>query len=229
MRHRRDPLVRCPDCRLRQSLCVCGLIPRLQTDTHLLVVLHQAEAHKSSNTGRLAARALARGAFVQRIPGDELAAPLPIPAGAVPYLLYPDASAMPLAEVAARHPADAAPVCLVVPDGTWGQASRMRRRLPMLAALPCVALPEPQEGDASSYRLRHAHLPERLSTLEAIARAVELLEATRGRDGARVRAELERLLRVMVERTLFARGKLRAEEVFGGLPPGAVRDHRGTG
>jgi len=56
-----------------------------------------------------------------------------------------------------------------------------------------------------------------LATLEAIARAMGILE------GPEVQAALERPFRAMVERTLWSRGSVAAEDVSGGIPTGTVR------
>ena len=64
-------------------------------------------------------------------------------------------------------------------------------------------------------RLRTPRLPGHRSTLEAIALALETLE---GGSGASVRHRLESIYRVMVERTLWSRGRLTAAEVTGGIP-----------
>ena len=74
-----------------------------------------------------------------------------------------------------------------------------------------------QDTKPSIYRLRseaHAH---GLATIEAIARALAVLE------GPEIEAALELPFRAMVERTLWARGDLEAESVTGGIPEGAVR------
>lgn len=63
---------------------------------------------------------------------------------------------------------------LVVPDGTWRKARKLLHLNPLLAALPRVIL----VGDAvSRYRLRKAPGPGALSTVEAIAQALQVLEA----------------------------------------------------
>lgn len=49
----------CSTCRLLQTLCICSLVPRLETRTRLLQVVAHGEARKPSNTGLLAARCLA--------------------------------------------------------------------------------------------------------------------------------------------------------------------------
>jgi len=63
--------------------------------------------------------------------------------------------------------------------------------------------------------LRRAARPGQLCTLEAIARALGVLE------GPEVQRQLEGLLRIMVERTLWSAGRLGADEVAGGIPPSA--------
>jgi DTW domain-containing protein YfiP len=110
-------------------------------------------------------------------------------------------------------------VTLVVPDGNWRQASKVYKRVPGLRGVPCVTLPK---GPPSRYRLRAEAHPKGLSTLEAIARALGILE------GAHVQRELERVLTVMVERTLWARGTLPTRDATQPLPEGAVR-HAPTG
>ena len=60
------PHLRCPDCRLHRSVCICALLPRIQTRTRLVLVLHQLEARKPTNTGLVAARCLTNSAVVYR-------------------------------------------------------------------------------------------------------------------------------------------------------------------
>jgi len=57
---------RCPDCRLARTACLCGLIPQIHTKTRVVLILHQLEERKTSNTGRLALRCLSNGEVVIR-------------------------------------------------------------------------------------------------------------------------------------------------------------------
>jgi len=186
---------RCAACRLDERRCLCALLPRLETRTRLVLVLHRDEAHKPTNTGQLAARCIINSeVLVRGRPGE------PVPrfcadAATQPLLLFPHDDALPLAAFAAS----ARPVTLIVPDGTWRQAARVSHRLPGLEGVPRVALP-PEAP--SGYRVRAGAHAERVPTLEAIARAFGVLE------GAAVREALERLHRALVERTLAARGTL---------------------
>lgn len=220
------PHLRCADCRMHLSLCICALLPRLETRTRVVLLLHQLEVDKPTNTGVVAARCLPNSAIVYRgrapdaeargASVDEQAERLAaaIPAGTRAAFLFPHPSATPL-------PAwqGGPPVTLIVPDGTWRQASRARSRLGRALALPCVTLAgfahQPEGGAPTTGRLRAASRPGRLATLEALALALGVLE------GPDVEAALMRVFRVMTDRTLWTNGRLAREAVTGGVPEGA--------
>jgi DTW domain-containing protein YfiP len=186
---------RCPGCRLLTAACLCELIPRIETRTRVVVVVHRLEADKPSNTGRLALRCLPNSDVVIRGALDRTTT---VPAWAEhgdPVLLFPHPDARPLA--AFRD--GARPVTLIVPDGTWRQAQRIRRRVAGLDALPCAFV---ARDAPSTYRLRRAIDPQRLSTMEAIAEALGVLE---GPGGPPTREALLRTFEVMVERSLRSR------------------------
>jgi DTW domain-containing protein len=194
---------------VHRGLCVCALAPRLETRTRLVVVLHRSEDRKSSNTGRLAAECIAGSVVHVRGHRETQDARLTWDPSTQPLLLFPHEDALPLARFAGG-----APVTLIVPDGTWRQASKVRARVPGLRDVRCVTLPP---GPPSSYRLRaESHAP-RLATIEAIARAMGVLE------GPAVEAALSRVFHALVERTLWARGDLAADDVRDGIPAGAMR------
>ncbi len=192
---RRDNLdIRCRRCRMHQRLCLCALMPRITTRTRLLLVIHRDEERKPSNTGLLAAQCLENSeVWVRGVHGE------PPPQflsdeSVQPLLLYPQATAIPIAKFAASP----LPITLIVPDGTWRQAGKVKARMPGLGEVPCVSLPK--EDAPTHYRLRRETKNHGLATLEAIARAMGILE------GAQVRDSLERIFQIMVERTLRLRG-----------------------
>lgn len=185
---------RCPGCRLLSEKCLCALVPRIETRTRVLVILHHLETQKPSNTGLLALRALPNSAAIVRGSRDR---DTPVPVWrdlADPVLLFPHPDALPLAHWRG-HPR---PVTLIVPDGTWRQAQRVRRRVPGLDAVPCAYV---ARDAASGYRLRRAEDPRRLSTIEAIAEALAVLED----GGAPARDALLGIFDVMVQRSLAGR------------------------
>jgi len=215
---------RCGQCRLFQHHCLCGLLPRVETRTRVVVVLHQLEDHKTSNTGRLAHRCLPNSEIVFRgDPERARLAHLARQAGRAGHAAPPaEPSTEPPGEAPASprwpewtahgdpvllfpHP-DAVPLerwrdhprplTLIVPDGTWGQGQRVRHRTPGLASVPCAAI---SRAEPSNYRLRTASDPRRLATLEAIAEALGILE------GDEPRRQLLAIFDVMVQRSLRAR------------------------
>ena len=177
----------------------------------MVLLLHHSESRKPSNTGQLAAQCLENSqvALHGAPAGEKACGLMPWPASTQPLLLFPHADATPFSTWA-NHPQ---PITLVVPDGTWRQAFKMRRRVPGLSALPCVASPI---GDPTRYQLRSEKLAGGLATMEAIARAMGVFE------GPEVERALLHVFRVMVERTLWARGLMATHKVTGGIPPGAL-------
>lgn len=211
MSRRDNRTSRCDRCMMHLSLCVCSLIQPIATRTRLVLVIHRAEVRKPTNTGHLATSSLTNSEIHVRGQEGKPSGPITWPEGSQPLLLFPhENEAKPLVAGARFEE----PVTLIVPDGNWRQASKVRARVPGLRDVPCVTLPA---GAPSIYRLRTEAHPTGLATVEAIARALEILEGDRG---AVVREALERVFRAMVERTLWVRGSIPADEVTGGLPPG---------
>jgi DTW domain-containing protein len=172
----------CPRCLFQQRVCLCAEIPALATRTRVLIVRHHSERHRSSNSGRLAHLALSNSELVDH---GGLAGPAvlpPLPPGT--WLVFPEGEP---ALVAPAPP----PRQLIVLDATWSQARRMFRKLPALRGLPILRL---AISAAPALRLRAAPTPDRVSTLEAIAHALRLLE------GDEAAAALERLFATAVER-----------------------------
>jgi DTW domain-containing protein len=145
--------------------CVCALAPRLHTRTRLLVILHDDEAKKPTNTGRLAALCCDNSQVLVRGRRNE---PLDLSflAGQNAAVLCPDETATVAQPVAG-------PFTLVVPDGSWRQASKMPRREPMLRDLPRITLPA---MPPRMPRLRCETKDNGLSTFVAIAHALGLIE-----------------------------------------------------
>ncbi|MDQ3366911.1 MAG: DTW domain-containing protein [Myxococcota bacterium] len=154
---------RCPRCLFQRRVCLCADIPSVPTRTRIVIVRHHLEQWRSSNSGRLAHFALPNSEIVDH-GGSDGPAQLPPLDGA--WLLYPEG------QVTHEAPPDP-PRQLIVLDATWSQARRMYRKLGALRGLPILRLPEQPMPVA---RLRESPAPGRVSTIEAIARALRLLE-----------------------------------------------------
>ncbi|MCP4500136.1 MAG: DTW domain-containing protein [Deltaproteobacteria bacterium] len=196
---------------MHKSLCICQHIPHLKVAPQLRLLIHRREDLRTTNTGKLAALCLADSeVWVHGLPDQNLAAPAN-PSGPQ-LLLFPSDDAEPLSE--AHNEGGAA--TLFVPDGSWRQARRMVKQLPWLDRMKKVCLPP--GGVPSLYRLRTGRNLDDLATAEAIARAMGVLVG--GEAGDEVRKAIENVFCRMVERTLFSRGLMPADEVFGGIPDG---------
>ncbi|HCS76581.1 MAG TPA: hypothetical protein DIW05_02250 [Syntrophaceae bacterium] len=176
-------------CHLRREICICPILPTVQTRAEFLILRHIREAGRRSNTGRLAALSMPNSRMVSCGGGDRI--------GLSPFddellrapgtcLLWPDGTSMTLDRD------QTPPNRIVVLDGTWRQARRLYNRMPVLRAIPKLVLSAPTR---SRDRLREQHRADGMSTLEAVAAAVARLE------GACVAEPLERLYDEVVQRT----------------------------
>jgi DTW domain-containing protein YfiP len=200
-----DP--RCSGCFLKPALCMCALLPSIATRTRVALALHKMEHGKSTNTGRLAARCL-QSCEVFAFGYDLPVLPARVwPEGHTPVVLFPLASAKPIADFRGQDK-----LCLIVLDANWRAANRMRKRFAE-QNIPFASCPP----TSSIYRLRAEPSATGLSTLEAIAAALQALE------GGSVQAELLQALRVFQDRTLWLRGSLDRKDVEGGIPLGVER------
>jgi DTW domain-containing protein YfiP len=175
MRSATDLTNRCARCLVRRDLCLCAEVVTVPTRTSFVVVRHVLEKFRSTNTGRIALLALSNGSLVE-FGGED-------PPGSLGPLIGPDAA---LLFPDGGRPFEGPVGTVVVVDGSWSQARRMVQRIPALRCLPRLSLPM---GEALP-RLRAPTRPDGLSTIEAMVRALSLLE---GEEVARPLADLCRL------------------------------------
>jgi len=158
----RDLSGHCTRCLLQQEICVCGVLPRVETRTEFILIRHVTELFLTSNTGRFAALSLPNSRLLSYGGGPEFdAAPLRESGTA---LLYCSGTPRPL---------DFTPKRLIVLDGSFRQARRMYKRVRELRDLPELTLPAPR---VTPTRLRTPTHAGGMSTIEAIAMAIARLE-----------------------------------------------------
>lgn len=177
---------RCAACLRPQSACICAWVAPVAHEVEVLILQHPLEADNPKGSARLLHLCLPHSRLlVGEVFSDQTL--FGAPSGSAKaagnprqsLLLYPDmpqdralgiAAPPALPSDALREPAR---LRLVVLDGTWRKSRKMLHLNPVLQKLPRLSL---QGLPPSRYRLRKAHQPDQLSTLEATCAALAQLE-----------------------------------------------------
>lgn len=195
---------KCLECRMPGRLCICGLSPHLRLETRVEAVVHYADLRRMSNSGRLISLALANSAVhVRGLNGQPVEIMTDGPW--TDLTLFPGAGAEELTPGLLGRLNR--PLRLLVPDGNWNQAAGASRREPSLARAPKVRLPG---GITAKYRIRRHDDTTKLCTMEAVIRALGLIESPEAE------ARLEAFFQSWVCRTLYIKGRI----AKAGMPAG---------
>jgi DTW domain-containing protein YfiP len=170
----------CAACLRAESACICRFVTPVASRVELLVLQHPLEVRNAKNSARLLHLCLPGSRLLvgEQFSPEELGAALH-GGGRTPLLLYPETPgeaalglpAPPLLDPAALAQPDL--LRLVLLDATWRKSRKMLYVNPLLQRLPRLAL---SDLPPSGYRIRKAHAPDQLSSLEAAAHALSQLE-----------------------------------------------------
>ncbi|HAQ61492.1 TPA: hypothetical protein DCR49_05765 [Candidatus Delongbacteria bacterium] len=170
MNHRSKRAIKCPNCMLFKNICICNDIQKFGLKMRVTIMMHIKEINRSTNTGKLAKLMLTNSTVV------------PVGAPDMPAkredIILPGYENLVLFPIATQN-LDAnflstlkLPVNLIVLDGNYNQAGKMFRS-ELLDGVKRVRLPF---GQKSNYELRHIKGTEKISTIEAIIKAIEIIE-----------------------------------------------------
>lgn len=170
----------CAACLRPAKTCICHLAAPVTSDVSVLILQHPLEVANAKGSARLLHLCLPGSVMAVGEVFDESGLHALLHAdGRQPVLLYPDMPgerslglAPPPSFDTVRHLGPAA-IRLVVLDGTWRKSRKMlyvNRQLQGLPRLPLTAVAP------SLYRIRKAHAPDQLSSLEAATYALMQLE-----------------------------------------------------
>jgi DTW domain-containing protein len=170
MAHAKHKSEKCPKCRLYKAICVCSDIKKYDLITKITLLIHTKEVNKATNTGKLAELMLSncRTLIVGALDGELKEADI-ISEGYENLILFHSASNVLDSEFLSTI---TKPVNLIVPDGNYHQAVKMTKS-ECLKNIRRVKLPL---GQAGEYSLRNSKDKEKVSTIEAIIKAVEIIE-----------------------------------------------------
>lgn len=172
----------CMTCLRAQSACICAWITPVRAQADLLILQHPLETGNAKNSARLLHLCVSGSAMAVGEAFDtDLLDGLLHAHGRTPVLLYPETAGdvnLPPAPLLPALPATS--VRLVLLDATWRKSRKMLYLNPALQRLPRLAL---MDVAPSTYRIRKAHAPHQLSSLEAAAQALAQLEGGSERYG----------------------------------------------
>ena len=193
----------CVGCGLHENLCICSFIPSLELKTKISLIVHAKELKRTTNTGRLAIKALVNSEM--RIRGEtDSRTPLDLSDLLNPsyqsFLFYPSEDAVELTSELVST--SILPIQLIVPDGNWRQASKVHTRHRELGNLPRVKL---SQANPMKLHMRAETTLEGMATLQAIAYAIGICEREGGKEA---QDRLLELYYLKLERTLQGRGVL---------------------
>ncbi len=163
----------CARCGRPQVVCVCSHVMPMPTRTRVVLLQHPREHRVGIGTARLAHLSLPASSLHVglKFDGDD-AVSAALAGGAPAYVLFPGRGAIDVADLPRGRP-----LTLVALDGTWSQARKLLNLNPTLAALPRVAFTPRRLSD---YRIRRQPAAHCVSTIEALAEMLSLLEPESG-------------------------------------------------
>ena len=165
----------CVTCLRPQSNCICTWVTPVNTRIEVLILQHPLEVNQTKGTARLLHLSLPNSRMVT---GEVFDASL-FNSPKRSIVLYPETPPNPSQRLAVPAVLDASWLAtpdelrLVVLDGTWRKSRKILYLNPALQRMPRLPL---RNMPASNYRIRTAHLPDQLSTLEATCAALAVLE-----------------------------------------------------
>ncbi|MDR1280897.1 MAG: DTW domain-containing protein [Opitutaceae bacterium] len=194
-------VVRCLRCQIAPRWCICDGLRPLALPFAADVLMHTAETWRPTSTGNLIRRVIPdsiRHVFhhTQLPSREDVCRP-----DHTLWILHPRGE--PLGEPASAPSPTAAPLQVLLIDGTWAQANDMLRHTEGWGRKVSLHMP-----GASRYRLRSQHRDGHVSTVEALL----ILLGALGHESAQTTLRLQFELHVYAN--LLARGRKREAAEF---------------
>lgn len=166
----------CVGCALPRVYCCCDEVTTTTAPVRFVLLLHENEPGRLSNTSRLIKRLLPNtevfiwqrkeppAALLEMLKNDQFQ----------PWLLFPAdrPELQPRARAFAQDD-DKTPL-IIVPDGTWKEVRKIVRKSPWLEGLPLLAL---NPSTTTRYKLRRNPDEDHLCTAETVAEILRLAQA----------------------------------------------------
>ncbi|EJA7360871.1 DTW domain-containing protein [Vibrio alginolyticus] len=157
----------CPTCGF-QFNCMCSLIPKLNSEHHILLLMHPNELKRDTNTGQLLEQcqlSIERVIWDRKQPPAELLTLLADPSR-YPVLLFPCEESITLEHVVLQSQQQTKTPLFIILDATWQEARKMINKSRWLEGIPTMGLSASAD---SQYQLRRNQQQGNLCTFEVAA------------------------------------------------------------
>ncbi|WP_117234452.1 tRNA-uridine aminocarboxypropyltransferase [Vibrio maerlii] len=169
----------CSKCGKAKVACICQYIRTIDTDVQLIILQHKTETQRPLGTAKILSLSLANSVSIvgEDFSHDTKLTKLLADQSFQHWVLYPSDNSMLITEQVSTRLTQSnlseKPVRLIVIDATWKKAYKIWQLSTNLHNLQAVHLPENIKGN---YRVRKAPSDNSLSTVEATAHALALIE-----------------------------------------------------
>lgn len=161
----------CNTCDYAISTCICNAIEHTNNATRIIILQHPSEEKTVKNTAKLVALSLSNCEIIKGENNQDFAFLQTLPADTT-VVLYPNDHAISLDDKCALR--DLKPIThLIVIDGTWKKAFKILQLTPLLQQFKTVSF---NHIPANQYSIRKASRTDSLSTLEAVAYSLNIIE-----------------------------------------------------
>ncbi|CAM2741846.1 tRNA-uridine aminocarboxypropyltransferase [Pseudoalteromonas distincta] len=173
----------CNHCNFALNTCICSAITNINNKVTIIILQHPSEEKIAKNTAKLLNLCLTDCQIIKGENNDDFSILKTLPVSST-VLLYPNENAINLDDNAEQasinnitHLAEQASINnithLIVVDGTWKKAYKILQLTPLLNQFKTVSF---KQLPKNRYAIRKAPRADSLSTLEAVAHSLLLIE-----------------------------------------------------
>ncbi|WP_165741046.1 tRNA-uridine aminocarboxypropyltransferase [Pseudoalteromonas sp. Z1A6] len=161
----------CNHCNFALNTCICSAITNINNKVKVIILQHPSEEKIAKNTAKLLNLCLTDCQIIKGENNDDFSILKTLPVSST-VLLYPNENAINLDDNAEQASINNI-THLIVVDGTWKKAYKILQLTPLLNQFKTVSF---KQLPKNRYAIRKAPRADSLSTLEAVAHSLLLIE-----------------------------------------------------
>lgn len=161
----------CNHCNFALNTCICSAITNINNNVTVIILQHPSEEKIAKNTAKLLNLCLTDCQIIKGENNDDFSILKSLPVNST-VLLYPNENAINLDDNTKQASINNI-THLIVVDGTWKKAYKILQLTPLLNQFKTVSF---KQLPKNRYAIRKAPRADSLSTLEAVAHSLLLIE-----------------------------------------------------